>query len=272
MLALFGTAIAGYLASYQLGIVDSVWEPFFGDGSSGLAWYRALLSPGHRRSRGYSQYRGRNGMPNPRSCPFAVSQCEPNGADRLLGRGFVCQARANSALLTPVGLRLAGLEGGRARRHRRTPSARICADSWAISCTERWLPSWSRQRVSGHTVPGGHRLEPEPVLLDAGESRILAVLELRVCNDEQEVALDEIEPLTVMGDGATLDGFWLLPGGTDLDDTGLATLPSGSVAVPPGDRITVDEPRLLAARLLGTGEGNFILGLRAAPLPRRGGQ
>lgn len=63
------------------------------------------------------------------------------------------------------------------------------------------------KRVSGHTVPGGHRLEPEPVLVDAGESRILAVLELRVCNDEQEVALDEIEPLTVMGDGATLDGF-----------------------------------------------------------------
>jgi len=98
------------------------------------------------------------------------------------------------------------------------------------------------------------------VLVDAGESRILAVLEFRVCNDEQEVALDEIEPLTIMGDGATLDGFWLLPGGTDLDDTGLATLPSGSVAAPPGDRITVDEPRLLAARLLGTGEGNFILG------------
>ncbi len=63
-----------------------------------------------------------------------------------------------------------------------------------------------------------------------------------------------------MGDGATLDGFWLLPAGSDLSETGLATLPSGSVAIPPGDRITADEPRLLAARLRGTGEGDFILG------------
>ena len=109
-------------------------------------------------------------------------------------------------------------------------------------------------------LPGGHQLEPEPVLVDAGESRILPVLELRVCNDDQEVVLDGIEPLTVMGDGAILDGFWLLRGGTDLDDTGLATLPSEAIAVPPGDRITADEPRLLVARLLGTGQGDFILG------------
>lgn len=58
----------------------------------------------------------------------------------------------------------------------------------------------------------------------------------------------------------TLDGFWLLPSRTDLDDRGLATLPSGAVAVPPGDRITTDEPRLLVARLVGSGEGDFILG------------
>lgn len=32
-LALIGTAIAGYLAAFQLGLVDTVWEPFFGDGS-----------------------------------------------------------------------------------------------------------------------------------------------------------------------------------------------------------------------------------------------
>ena len=32
-LALLGTAIAGYLAAFQLDIVDTVWEPFFGDGS-----------------------------------------------------------------------------------------------------------------------------------------------------------------------------------------------------------------------------------------------
>jgi len=32
-LALLGTAIAGYLALYQLGVLTSVWEPFFGRGS-----------------------------------------------------------------------------------------------------------------------------------------------------------------------------------------------------------------------------------------------
>ncbi len=32
-LALVGAAIAGYLASYQYGIVQTVWEPFFGGGS-----------------------------------------------------------------------------------------------------------------------------------------------------------------------------------------------------------------------------------------------
>jgi uncharacterized membrane protein len=32
-LALVGVAIASYLAAYQLGLVPSVWEPFFGDGS-----------------------------------------------------------------------------------------------------------------------------------------------------------------------------------------------------------------------------------------------
>ncbi len=32
-LALVGTAVAGYLALYQLDVLDSVWEPFFGDGS-----------------------------------------------------------------------------------------------------------------------------------------------------------------------------------------------------------------------------------------------
>lgn len=32
-LALVGTAIASYLGAFQLGLVDSVWEPFFGDGS-----------------------------------------------------------------------------------------------------------------------------------------------------------------------------------------------------------------------------------------------
>lgn len=32
-LALVGTGIAGYLALFQLGVLPTVWEPFFGDGS-----------------------------------------------------------------------------------------------------------------------------------------------------------------------------------------------------------------------------------------------
>ncbi|CAN5822957.1 hypothetical protein BH24CHL5_BH24CHL5_10040 [soil metagenome] len=32
-LALFGFAVAGYLAAFQVGLVSTVWEPFFGDGS-----------------------------------------------------------------------------------------------------------------------------------------------------------------------------------------------------------------------------------------------
>lgn len=32
-LALLGTGIAAYLAAFQLNLIDSVWEPFFGDGS-----------------------------------------------------------------------------------------------------------------------------------------------------------------------------------------------------------------------------------------------
>ena len=32
-LALIGTGIASYLGAFQLGIISSVWEPFFGDGS-----------------------------------------------------------------------------------------------------------------------------------------------------------------------------------------------------------------------------------------------
>jgi hypothetical protein len=32
-LALVGTAVAGYLALFQQGVIDTVWEPFFGDGS-----------------------------------------------------------------------------------------------------------------------------------------------------------------------------------------------------------------------------------------------
>ena len=33
VLALVGTAVASYLGAFQLDLVDSVWEPFFGDGT-----------------------------------------------------------------------------------------------------------------------------------------------------------------------------------------------------------------------------------------------
>lgn len=32
-LALVGVAIAGYLSLFQFGVIETVWEPFFGDGS-----------------------------------------------------------------------------------------------------------------------------------------------------------------------------------------------------------------------------------------------
>jgi hypothetical protein len=43
LLALVGTAIAGYLAAFQLGLVETVWEPFFGDDS------RLILTSGVSR-------------------------------------------------------------------------------------------------------------------------------------------------------------------------------------------------------------------------------
>lgn len=44
-LALLGFAIAGYLALYQVGVVATVWEPFFGDGSAKIlhSWVSRLL-------------------------------------------------------------------------------------------------------------------------------------------------------------------------------------------------------------------------------------
>ena len=47
VLALVGTAIAGYLMLFQVGVLDSVWEPFFGDGSERIltSWVSKLLHP-----------------------------------------------------------------------------------------------------------------------------------------------------------------------------------------------------------------------------------
>jgi hypothetical protein len=44
-LAVAGTAIAAYLAAYQVGLVERVWEPFFGSGSKTIlhSWVSRLL-------------------------------------------------------------------------------------------------------------------------------------------------------------------------------------------------------------------------------------
>ena len=44
-LALVGTVVAGYLALYQEGTIDTVWEPFFGDGTTEIV-----------RESGFSQF------------------------------------------------------------------------------------------------------------------------------------------------------------------------------------------------------------------------
>ena len=48
MLAALGTAIAGYLAAFQLHLIPSVWDPLFGDGSRRVltsSLSRALPAP-----------------------------------------------------------------------------------------------------------------------------------------------------------------------------------------------------------------------------------
>jgi hypothetical protein len=47
VLALAGTAIAGYLTLYQVGLIGTVWEPFFGAGSERIltSWVSQLLHP-----------------------------------------------------------------------------------------------------------------------------------------------------------------------------------------------------------------------------------
>lgn len=46
--ALVGVAVSGYLAAFQLGYLETVWEPFFGDGSRRVLESRVseIVSPG----------------------------------------------------------------------------------------------------------------------------------------------------------------------------------------------------------------------------------
>lgn len=47
LLSLLGTAVAGYLTLFQIGLFHTVWEPFFGDGSRRIltSWVSQLLHP-----------------------------------------------------------------------------------------------------------------------------------------------------------------------------------------------------------------------------------
>jgi uncharacterized membrane protein len=46
-LSIVGVVIAGYLAFFQIGVFDSVWEPFFGEGSRKIltSWVSELMHP-----------------------------------------------------------------------------------------------------------------------------------------------------------------------------------------------------------------------------------
>ncbi len=104
---------------------------------------------------------------------------------------------------------------------------------------------------------GRHTGDPEPVRIGQGQRRVLPLFELRAC---ATVALDLVEPVTVIGEGATVESFWMLPEGTRLGREGQAALPAQAQAIPPADRIEPGRPRQLVVRLVGTGAGVFMLG------------
>ncbi len=110
------------------------------------------------------------------------------------------------------------------------------------------------------TVLAGPHGGREPVAIGDGEQWILPLFELRACQSAGDLALERVEPKTVIGEGATVDGFWLLPIGIHLAERGQADLPGGARAVPPGDQIVAGQPRQLVVRLVGTGAGAYILG------------
>jgi uncharacterized membrane protein len=47
LLSLVGTAVAAYLTLFQIGLLETVWEPFFGDGSQRIlkSWVSEILHP-----------------------------------------------------------------------------------------------------------------------------------------------------------------------------------------------------------------------------------
>lgn len=100
----------------------------------------------------------------------------------------------------------------------------------------------------------------KPVAISDGAQWILPIFEVQVCDSAGEVALERVEPVTVIGDGASVSGFWLLPVGMLVAQGGQAALPVGAQAVPPGALIVAGKPQQLVVRLVGTGAGTYILG------------
>jgi hypothetical protein len=109
-------------------------------------------------------------------------------------------------------------------------------------------------------LTGGHSPERDPVTINDGDQWIVPVFELRACAIGGEVVLEGVEPLTTLGEGATVDSFWLLPPGVEVTADGQGELPGESRAVPPGGNIVAGKPRQLVVRLVGTGAGEYILG------------
>jgi hypothetical protein len=70
----------------------------------------------------------------------------------------------------------------------------------------------------------------------------------------------DVRPLTVDGGGPRIVGFWLLPPGTQIDETGIAPVPAEGVPVPPGGVIPAGEGRELAVAVNGAGAGELRLG------------
>jgi hypothetical protein len=105
---------------------------------------------------------------------------------------------------------------------------------------------------------GRHTSDPEPVTIGEGQQHVLPLFELRACAD---VTRDRVEPVTVIGGGATPESFWLLPEGTRLGREGHAALPAQARAVPPGDRIEPGRPPQLVVGLVGTGGNSSSTGL-----------
>ena len=66
------------------------------------------------------------------------------------------------------------------------------------------------------TVLAGSHVGREPVVIGDGEQWILPIFEVHVCESAGDLALGRVEPTTVIGDGATVNGFWLLPVGVHV--------------------------------------------------------